>query len=86
MKVQLSDFPCVSIPHVLYSSPLSKYFTCFTTFHLCGNSFLQSQRARALVTDHWSKSLGSGAFTAAIQPTSGWKSKSSPKPLQTEAT
>ena len=35
MKVQLSDFPsesaCMSIPHVLYSSPPSKYFTCFTT-------------------------------------------------------
>ena len=27
--------------------------TCFTAFCLCGNSFLQSQRARALVTDHW---------------------------------
>ena len=28
--------------------------TCFITFCLCGNSFLQSQKATALVTDHWS--------------------------------
>ena len=37
--------------HTYYTLFLNKYFTCFTTFHLCGNSFLQSQRARALVTD-----------------------------------
>ena len=34
---------------LLINSPLF-----FTTFLLCGNSFLQSQRAQALVTDHWS--------------------------------
>ena len=28
--------------------PPNKYFICFTTFYLCGNSFLQSWRARAL--------------------------------------
>ena len=27
---------------------------CFTTFHVCENYFPQSQRAKALVTDHWS--------------------------------
>ena len=47
--------------------PLKKYFTCFTTFCLYGNSFLQSQRARVLVTDHWSN-CGSGAFTAVTRP------------------
>ena len=29
-------------------SPLNKYFTSFTVFHLCGNSFPQSWMARAL--------------------------------------
>ena len=83
----LSIWVCLlSIPRVLNSSLPSKYFTCFTTFHLCGKSFLQSQRARALVTDHWSKWLGLGVFTTVIQPMSGWKSKSHPKPLKTETT
>ena len=35
-------------PHRWTLFPPSKYFTCFTTFCLYGNSFLQSQRARAL--------------------------------------
>ena len=39
--------------HILYSFFLL-ITTCFPTFCLCGNSFLQSQRARPLVTDHWS--------------------------------
>ena len=34
--------------YFLFFPPLSKYLICFTTFCLCGNSFLQSQRARAL--------------------------------------
>ena len=33
---------CLSTRTVLFFSP-GKYFTCFTTFCLCGNSFLQSQ-------------------------------------------
>ena len=33
---------------------LNKEFTGFTTFHLCGDSFLKSRRARVHVTDHWS--------------------------------
>ena len=28
--------------------PTNTHFTCFTTFHLCGNSFLQIPRAKAL--------------------------------------
>ena len=40
-------------PHILYTLPPNKYCTCFTTFHLRGNSFLQSWRTRALVTDRW---------------------------------
>ena len=45
LSLSLSVCPCV-YPCVLYVLffPLNKYFTCFTTPHLCGNSFLQSQR------------------------------------------
>ena len=35
-------------------SPPNDYFSCFTTFHFCGNSFPQSRRTRAHVSDHWS--------------------------------
>ena len=35
--------PCLSTGTVLFF-PLNECFTCFTTFHLFGNSFLQSQR------------------------------------------
>ena len=40
-------------PHVLYSFPPNKHFTCFTTACLCGNSFLQTWRAKA-----WSLTTG----------------------------
>ena len=66
--------------------PPNKHFTCFTTFHLCGNSFLQSRRARTL-------SLATG-LVARIQhshchgPTSisGWEPKPCFKSLQAKAT
>ena len=35
-------------PHILYTFSPSKYFICFISFCLCGNSFLKSWRARAL--------------------------------------
>ena len=41
-------------PQVLSSFPLNKYFIWFTTFLLCVDSFLQSRRDRALITDHLS--------------------------------
>ena len=44
----LSESACVSLHTYLYFFPPNKHFTYFTTFRLCGNSFLQSQRARAL--------------------------------------
>ena len=49
----------LSLPIHMYFffSPLNKYFTTFATSHLCGNSFLESYRARALVTDHWATGL-----------------------------
>lgn len=43
-----SPSPLVSIHTYLYSFPPNKHFTCFTTVLLHGNSFLQSQGARAL--------------------------------------
>ena len=62
------SLPRVSIHNVLIF-PLNKSFACFTTFSLCGNSFLQSQRARAwwLTTDPW---LGFRALTDVTQPQS----------------
>ena len=39
---------CLSTCTTLFF-PLSKHSTCFTTFHLCGNCFLQSWRPSALM-------------------------------------
>ena len=47
MRVRLSlSLPVCLSQHIIF--PPNKHFTCFTTFRLCGNSFLQSRRARAL--------------------------------------
>ena len=46
-SVTLSESPHESI-HTYCSVPPNKHFICFTTFCLCGNSFLQSQEARVL--------------------------------------
>ena len=54
--------------------PPNKYFTCFTTLHLCGNSFLQSLRAKALVTG-----LALGSAAAETWPQSLARN---PSPLQ----
>ena len=61
LKLQLQHHPIhpMNIQNwfQLYSFiPLNKYFTYFSTFHLCGNFFLQSWRARARVTDYRSGS------------------------------
>ena len=67
MRTRLRGSPSesarVSIHKYCSLFPLNKFFTHFTTFHLCGNSSLQSQRARASITDHWSS-----GFTANTQP------------------
>ena len=56
-RAQLRDPPSesahVSIHKYCTIFPPKKHFTWFTTFCLCGHSFLQTRRARALVTDHW---------------------------------
>ena len=82
----LSESACVSLYTYCTLFPPNKHFTCFTTFCLCGSSFLQSQRARAL-------SLATG-LVARIQcshclgltPISGRELKPCFKPLQAEAT
>ena len=55
--MQIRDPPSESahmLPVCMYYTrfPPNKYFTCFFTFCLNGNSFLQSEGARALVIDH----------------------------------
>ena len=47
MRVRLSLSPPVGLPTcaILFFVLIN---SCFTTFHLCGNSFLQSQKIRAL--------------------------------------
>ena len=66
--------------------PPNKHFTCFTIFRLCGNSFLQRWRARAL-------SLASGlvvriqrSHCCGLTSISGREPKSCFKPLKAEAT
>ena len=77
--------PIRQTSHTVLFSFLKKT-TCFTTFSLCGNSFLQSQRARALTlttgivariwhSHHRDKIL-----------ISGWELKLCFKPLQAKAT
>ena len=77
--------PCV-YPHIPYSFFLLINFSCFTTFCLWGNSFLQRQWARSghrpLIL-----SLGFGSLTGK-NPTSisGQEPKLCFKPLQAKAT
>ena len=83
MTLSLSHPVCLSTRTLF---PPNEHFTCFTTFCLCGNSFLQSQRARAL-------SLGTG-LVAGIQRShchgltsiSGREPKACFRLLQAEAT
>ena len=52
-RLSLWAHTCVYL-HVLYSFfPPNKHFVSLLSI-FCGNSFLQSLRARAFVTDHWS--------------------------------
>lgn len=45
---QLSNSGLFSLSLPMYTFPPNQDFTCFTTSRLCGNSFPQSQRDRAL--------------------------------------
>ena len=50
---RLSPSPPVCLSNMYFFFLLIN--TCLTTIYLRGNSFLQSGRARALVTDRWSR-------------------------------
>ena len=90
MRAQTQELSlCVCLcayPYVLFAFPVNKYFTCLTTFCLYGNSFLQSLRARAHVTDHgldariWCFHFCNPALN------SGWEPKPHSKPSQFEVT
>ena len=79
MRVRLSNFSPLSllmglsIHTVIFFFPLNKYL--FHYFPFCEKYFPQSQRAKALVTDHW---LGSGAFTAAVGINLSWSPSPTP--------
>ena len=92
MKAQLSNsvtfllsLPvCLSTCTVIFFLLIT--WLAFTAFHLCGNSFLQSLRARAHVTDHgleariWCFHFCNPALN------SGWEPKPHSKPSQFEVT
>ena len=79
----LSFWVCLSTHTVFFLLLIN---TCFTAFCLCGNSFLQSQRARALslttglVARIWRFHCHDPALV------SGWEPKCCSKQLQAEAT
>ena len=72
-----SESAHVSINTYCSPFPPNKHLTCFTTFCLCGNYFLQSGRARAL-------SLTTGLMARIRCSLSLWTGNF--KPLQAEAT
>ena len=90
--VQLSDslspwvYLCV-YPRILYSFfPPNKNLAYFTTFHLCGNSFLEKQRARALLLTAGLVARIWGSHCHHLASISGWEPKPCFKLLQAKAT
>ena len=79
----LSFWVCLSTHTVFFFLLIN---TCFTAFCLCGNSFLQSQRARALslTTGIVARTWRSHCHDSASVP--GWEPKRCSKQLQAEAT
>ena len=66
--------------------PPNKHFTCFTTCRLCGNSFLQSRRARALSLVTGLVARIQCSHCCSLTSISGRELKSCFKPLQAKAT
>ena len=84
MRAGLSEPICVSVHMYGTLSPPNKCFTCFATSHLCGNSFLQSERARVL-----SPTPAPVAWvwcSHCLTSVSGWELKPRFKLLQAKAT
>ena len=86
LLLSLPEFAYVSIHTGCTFFSLNKHVTCFTTSCLYRNSFLQSRRARALVTDHSSTGSDLTLSPTPPSPVSGWEPKARSKPLQAEAT
>ena len=88
LQAQLGAWPSESAWEPIHKYctifPLNKYLTGFTTFCLHGKSFLQSLRARTLVTVRWSRGLD--LVLPWPRQVSGWEPKSWSKRLQAEAT
>ena len=72
-----SPLSCLSTRTILFSS--NKCFTCFSTFLLYGNSFLQSQKPGSLSL---TTSLVARIWCFQPSPASGWKPKPRSKLLQ----
>ena len=64
----------------------NKYFTCFTTFHLCGNSFSAKPQGQGPVTDTGLVARIWCAHCRDLTSITGWEPKPCFKPLQAEAT
>ena len=87
MTQWLSLFPWVCpVPSHMYYTCFLLINTYFTAFHLCGNFFLQSWSARALVTDHWSGAQDLVHSPLWSSPISGWEPKPCSESLHAEAT
>ena len=79
------NLPMCLSTYTVFFFLLKNAFTCFTSFHLCENSFLQSWRARALSMT--SSLLARTQCFHCHNSTSvcGWEAKLCFKPLQAEA-
>ena len=83
---RLSESDCVSVCTYYTSFPPHQYFTRFTTFHLCGNSFSEKPNGQGLVTDHWSMAKIQCSHCSYLTLASDWDPKPCFKPLQAETT
>lgn len=68
--------------HVYCAIFLNKCCTCFTTFRVCGGSFLQSRRSRALVTNHWLSGWDLVLLLRRLQPACEWEPSPAPRPCR----
>lgn len=83
MRARLRDSPSESayVPvHVYCAIFLNKCCTCFTIFHVCGGSFLQSRRSRALVTNHWLSGWDLVLLLMRPSPICDWEPSPAPRP------
>ena len=85
MRARLGDPLSESayIPDHMYCTiSLNKCFTCFTTFCLCGGSFLRSRGSGALVTDLWLSGWDLVLLLMRPSPVCGWEPTPAPRPCR----